>query len=109
MGTQETERVVQHHIDALKAGDLDDVMSDYAADAVIIAGDSVMEGDGIRSLFEGAIASGVFASVEVTAQKAHGEVSFLAFTIPGVIPYGCDTFVVRDGKIVAQTNGIHAG
>ncbi|BCQ06833.1 hypothetical protein JMUB5695_00245 [Mycobacterium heckeshornense] len=50
--TRTPREVFAHHARALAAGDLDEIVADYADDAVLITPDGVMRGkDGIRAAF----------------------------------------------------------
>jgi len=101
-----TESVVKHHIQALADGDLEETMNDYAQDCVFIANGRVVEGkDGIRQIFQGALANGPFA-VSLKDELYSGTAGFITWEVPGVISLGTDTFVVEDELIVLQTNAI---
>jgi hypothetical protein len=41
------------------------------------------------------------------AQDIHGEVAYVACTMGDAVPFGTDTFIIRDGKIAVQTLGIY--
>ena len=50
--TRTPEEVFAHHVQALGAGDLDEIVADYADDAVFISPTGVKRGkDGIRQAF----------------------------------------------------------
>jgi ketosteroid isomerase-like protein len=98
-----TESIVEHHLGALQAGDVDEVMKDYADDAVMItAGMGVAEGtEALRTAFS-MIPEGMFAGFEITEMVVAGETAMVNWTTDS-LSFGTDTFVVRDGKIMAQT------
>lgn len=106
---QSTEEVLQHHLEAFGAGDVDGILSDYAEDAVVINENGVMKGhDEIRPLFDAFVEEfgkpGM--SFEMVDQKVEGEVAFIVWkaeTADRTYDYATDTFVVRDGKIAYQT------
>ena len=101
-----TQSVIEHHIQALAEGNLDEIMADYSVDCVFIANDNCIVGtDGIRTVFQGAVANGGFA---VTMQHAiyHDEAAYITWTVPGVISLGTDTFIVKGDAIVLQTNAM---
>ena len=101
------EQVMQHHVDAIKAYDVDAIMLDYADDAVAITQNGVYIGkDNIRKLMES------LAPIREHLAKLDNTPEFLD---KGVVlehyisnrgtpdeSRGKDLFVVRDGKIVFQ-------
>jgi ketosteroid isomerase-like protein len=100
----ETEAVVEHHMAALQAGDIDTVMEDYTDESVFIINlGGVFTGkDAIRPFFE---AAGQPAGFTRTSAHVAGDTFYVTWTADG-IAFGTDTLVVRDGKIVAQTVAI---
>jgi hypothetical protein len=98
------------HWQAFKVGDLDAIMADYAKDAVLITPEGTLKGQTqIRSLFTRIFAS-MFppdkTELNLTRQVVEGEIAYILWS--GSSPYynallGTDTFVIRNGKIVAQT------
>ena len=101
-----TESVIEHHLQALADGDLEQTMLDYADDCVFIGSGGVILGKaGVREVFQGALANGPFA-VNLKAQYCHGSSGFITWDVPGVISLGTDTFVVENDLIVMQTNAV---
>lgn len=102
MPTDETKVVLDHHMAALEAGDLDDIMADYTEDSVFISnlGGVVTGLEALRGVF--AMTAGNMPAVEFVVEHVEGEMAFVVWKAEG-IPLGTDTFVVRDGKIAAQT------
>jgi ketosteroid isomerase-like protein len=98
-----TESIVEHHLEALLAGDVDEVMKDYADDAVLItAGMGLAEGtEALRTAFS-MIPTEMFSGFEVTEQVVSGDTAMVNWK-SDALSFGTDTFVVRDGRIVAQT------
>ena len=84
-------------------------MADYA-DAVLITPDGALKGHApIRSLFAQIFAN-TFppdkTSLNLSKQVVDGEIAYLLWSGSSPyynIPFATDTFVIRDGKIVAQT------
>jgi len=101
MSADETRAVVERHMTALQSGDIDLVMEDYTDESVFIINlGGVFKGRAaIRPFFE---ASGSMPGFVETAAYAEGDAYFVTWTAEG-IDLGCDTIVVRDGKIVLQT------
>ena len=106
MPTDETKAVLDHHMAALDSDDLDDLMSDYTEDSVFISNlGGVIKGlEAIRGVF--AMTSGGMAGFEAGVEHVDGEIGFVTWKADG-IALGTDTFVVRDGKIAAQTVVLH--
>jgi len=51
-----TEDTFNHHLAAVNTGDIDAIMADYHANAVLIVGGAIFEGeDAIRAFFEGVL------------------------------------------------------
>jgi ketosteroid isomerase-like protein len=108
--------VVEHHLEALQAADLDATLADYAEDAIVITNGTVFEGhDGLRSLFGPALEA-MFAPAEssftldsLTAKDGYAMIEWHMEFPGGTVTFGTDTFVVRDGKIVFQTGAAQMG
>lgn len=99
--------VFAHHGRALLAGDLDDLVADYAADAVVRRPGAVHRGrDQVRAFFAGLLAELPAARWEAVSTAIDGEVVFHEWTATSArhhVPDGIDTLVVRDGLIRVQT------
>ena len=99
--------VFQHHAEALGAGDLDEIVADYADDAVFITPAGVLRGkDGIRSEFTQLLADVPNAAWSLKTQTYSGDLLFLEWAADAAqtrVDDGIDTFVFRDGLIRAQT------
>jgi hypothetical protein len=107
MEARTPEEIFRHHADALTKADIDEIVADYADDAVLVTPDQVWRGkSGVREGFEvllGLVPGAdwdapvaVFADdlllIEWTARSARND-----------LVGGVDTFVFRDGLIRAQT------
>jgi len=105
--TRTPEEVFQHHAQALGAGDLEEIVADYADDAVVISPAGVKRGqDGVRETFIQLLADVPDAAWELKTQIYEGDVLFLewaADTAATRVEDGIDTFVFRDGSIRVQT------
>ena len=101
------EEVFQHHAQALGAGDLDEIVADYADDAVFITPAGVLRGkDGIRAAFTQLLADVPDAAWELRTQIYEGDVLFLEWAADAAkarVEDGIDTFIFRDGLIRLQT------
>lgn len=102
--------VYNHHAAAFAAGDVEGALSDYAADAVLVTGDGPIRGhEALRGAFTQMFAT-VFKpgtyDMTVEAKYVEGDVVFMVWHASCAtvdISLGAETYVIRDGKIVAQT------
>lgn len=104
-----TESVLNHHLEAFVDGDIEELMDDYADDAVFVSEGTTLRGrDEIRELFEGMLAefsdpSVSFTLDEQTVVDGYAYIRWHAETPDNEYEFASDTLVVRDGEIVAQT------
>src|SRR5262245_38281662 len=104
-----TKDVLDHHLKAFDEGDLNEILSDYAPDVVLFTKDGALKGiDRIKPWFEALIAE--FGKPEATfnmiQQLVEGDYAYIlwtAETADKVYEVATDTFVIRQGKIVAQS------
>jgi len=104
-----TKDVLEHHSKALRGDNLDAVLADYSSNAVLFTKDGAFKGlDAIRPVF--AAISSEFGKpgtkVNRTQQLIDGDYAYILWTgetADNVYEMATDTFVVRDGKIVAQS------
>src|SRR5690348_11704702 len=93
--------VLRHHLEALAAGDVEAIVSDYADDAIVISGQHTVRGlDGVRLMFKAVADNPPKIDIDVTTVE--GDVGYITWH-SDTASFGTDTFVVRDGKIVYQT------
>ncbi len=101
------QEVFAHHVEALGAGDLDEIVADYAEDAVFITPAGVLRGlGGIRTAFTQLLADVPDADWTLKTQIYEGDVLFLEWAADAGATFaddGIDTFVFRDGLIRVQT------
>jgi len=101
--------VVDNHLKCFGEGDLRGILSDYAPGAVLFTPDGPLAGEeAIKPLFQGMIAEfgKPGATFRMKQQSVRGDYAYIlwtAETADNVYEVGTDTFVVRDGKIVAQS------
>jgi ketosteroid isomerase-like protein len=104
-----TKDVLDHHLKCFGEGDLTGILSDYAPGAVLFTPDGPLRGsDAIRPLFRAMFAEfgKPGAAFSMKRQVVEGDYAYIlwsAETADNVYEVGTDTFVVRDGKIVAQS------
>ncbi len=110
MSSEQTERVLMHHLQAFGEGDVEAIMEDYTDESVIITPDGPLNGsDEIRPLFEHFFDNVLppdSTSFDMQQQVIHGEVAYILWSAASDshdVPLGTDTFVIRDGKILVQT------
>ena len=104
-----TKDVLNNHLKCFDEGDLNCILSDYAAGAVMFTPDGPLRGaDAIRPLFQALIAEfkKPGASFTMKQQCVEGDYAYIVWTAEtadNMYELATDTFVVRDGKIVAQS------
>ncbi len=104
-----TREVLDNHLMCFGKGDLNGILSDYAPMAILFTPAGPLVGvDAIRLLFEGLIAE--FAkpssSFEMKHQSIEGEYAYILWTAETAenrYDLATDTFVEREGKIIAQS------
>ena len=101
------QEVFAHHVEALGAGDLEEIVADYAEDAVLITPAGVARGrGGIRTVFTQLLSDVPDADWTLKTQIYEGDVLFLEWAADAGATFaddGIDTFVFRDGLIRVQT------
>jgi ketosteroid isomerase-like protein len=101
------QEVFAHHAQALGAGDLDEIVADYAQDAVFISPAGVLRGhEGIRAAFTRLLADVPSAQWDLKTQLYEDDVLFLEWTADAGatrVDDGIDTFVFSGGLIRVQT------
>lgn len=107
-----TASVLDHHLEAFGEQDRDETMADYAEDAVVITHGEVYRGhEEIGDWFEEELFAefsqeGVeFSLEERTVEGEYAYIVWNADTPDNTYEFATDTFVIRDGEIVAQTLG----
>jgi ketosteroid isomerase-like protein len=104
-----TKDVLHHHLKCFGEGDLKGILSDYAPGAILFTPDGPLTGaDAIRPLFQALIEEfgkpgATFSMKRQFVDREYAYILWAAETADNVYEVGTDTFVVRDGKIVAQS------
>jgi len=101
------EQIVEHHMAAGNSRNLDEIMRDYADDAILIAPDGVNKGkQAILAAFQQLMTQEPASVIIPTRKVFEGNVGYIVWTMnagqPNVV-HGSDTFIIRDGKIAVQT------
>jgi len=101
-----THDVLVHHINAFGEG-IESIMSDYADDSVLFTNDGPLVGHAaIRGFFHSFLTNSppeLLKAMTLLSQHVHGEIAYIHWNADPFIRFASDTFVIRDGKIVAQT------
>ena len=104
-----TSDVVNHHLKCFGERDLDGVLADYSSDAVLFIPDGPLKGlASIKPFFRALVAefSKPGATFRMRQQYADGDYAYIlwsAETADNTYQTASDTFIVRNGKIVAQS------
>lgn len=104
-----TRNVLDNHLKCFSARDLAGILSDYAPDATFFTPQGALKGaDAIKPFFEKMLAEfarpgAAFAMKQVSVEGDYAYIRWSAQTADNVYELGTDTFVVRDGKIIAQS------
>lgn len=100
------EEVFAHHGGSLGAEDLEEIVADYADDAILVVQKKVYRGkDGAREVFTQLLSDVPQASWELDKTFAD-DVLYLEWKATGggrKVEDGIDTFIFRDGMIRVQT------
>ncbi|WP_254535338.1 nuclear transport factor 2 family protein [Halomarina litorea] len=106
-----TESVLDHHLRAFGAQDMEENLKDYDEDSVLITHDSVFRGiDEITGAFEAFFEEFDDPETELTVDRKviEGDVAYITWharTPENDYEFATDTFLVRDGTIEVQTLG----
>jgi hypothetical protein len=105
--TRSPQDVFNHHVQALGAEDLDEIVADFSDDAMLITPAGVLRGkDSIRQAFAGVLGEIPQATWDLKTTIFEDDILFLEWGAEGGgnrIEDGIDTFVFRDGLIRVQT------
>ena len=109
MKVMSTSEVLDRHLKMFAEHDVDGILADYTADAVLFTASGPLKGPvAIRPLFEGLISEFQKPGTSFTMQQrfVEGDHAFMLWTgetADNSYEFATDTFVVRNGKIVAQS------
>jgi uncharacterized protein (TIGR02246 family) len=107
MAGRTPQEIFGHHAEALIAGDIEGIVSDYAEDAVFITPGGVKRGrDGVREGFVKLLEDLPNAQWDVPTQIFEDDALFIEWTADSErtrADDGVDTFLFRDGLIRLQT------
>jgi ketosteroid isomerase-like protein len=104
-----TNDVLNHHLSSFAERDVDGVLADYSPDAVLFTPAGPLKGpDAIRLVFETLVAEfakpgSSFTMLQRFIEGDYVYIIWTAETADNSYEFATDTFVVRNGKIVAQS------
>ena len=102
-----TESVLDHHLGAFVSKDLDQLLSDFTEESVLIGRDATYKGlDAIRGFFAPFLESftpEMIDAFNMQRQDIQGEYAYIVWDIGDIAPLGTDTFHIVDGKIMMQS------
>ena len=104
-----TKEVLEHHLKSFGNGDLDGLLSDYATNSILfLPNGPLKQSDAIRQFFRALFAEFAKpgAKFSLNQQSVDGDYAYIVWTAEtadNLYELATDTFVVRDGKIVAQS------
>jgi len=104
-----TQTVLDHHLAAFDSGDMSNILSDYAPNAVLITRDGQFRGHRQIKPVLRRLLNDVFSTCttfKMAQQVVEGDVAFIVWSAESkkfLVPLATDTYLVRDGKIVVQT------
>jgi len=104
-----TSDVLDHHLKCFGEGDVDGILADYSPDAVLFMPSGPIKGpDAMKPLFQALVAEfrKPGSSFAMRQRSIEGDCAYIlwsAETADNSYELATDTFVVRNGKIVAQS------
>ena len=109
MGIASTSDVLDRHLKAFADFDLDGILADYAADAILFTPKGPLKGPtAVKPLFQALFSEfrKPGSSFAMQHKWIEGDYAYILWTGESgdnTYEYATDTFVVRDGRIVAQS------
>jgi len=104
-----TKQIVEQHLRSFGEHDLEGVLADYATDAILfVPGEPIRGHDAMKTFFQTMIAEfakpgATFSLQQQWFQGDYGYILWSAETADNSYEVATDTFVVQNGKIVAQS------
>ena len=104
-----TKEVIDRHLKSFGEHDLKGILSDYAPGAVLFTPEGSLNGvDALRPFFQTLLAEfgkpgATFNLKQQAIEGDYGYIVWTAETADNIYALGTDTFVVQNGKIVAQS------
>jgi ketosteroid isomerase-like protein len=105
---KQTEAILIHHLQAIN---VEEILGDYTENSILFTANGPIRGlAGLRAFFEGFFGHtppGFAAAYKMVRQDVIGEIAYIVWKAEPFVLLASDTFVVRDGKIMAQTFAIY--
>lgn len=103
-----TKEVLMHHLTAFGNNNLDGIMLDYSAQSTLLTDKGAITGlDTIRQFFEEMFAliptGSHFEMKQLTISNNVAHIIWVSKSATAYIPFGTDTFVIENGKIIMHT------
>ena len=104
-----TDKLISHHLEAFKNGDIDELMLDYTATSVLITPQRILSNfNEITALFSKFLTDVLppGCDFELSKKIINGNIAYLIWAAESDnyrIPFGTDTYILKDGKIDTQT------
>jgi ketosteroid isomerase-like protein len=104
-----TKDILEHHLECFGKGNLHGILADYSADALLLIPTGPLKGlDALRSFFQAMFAEFAKpgASFTMLQQHVEGDYAYILWSAESAdnrYDFATDTFVMRNGKIVAQS------
>jgi ketosteroid isomerase-like protein len=104
-----TKDVLDHRLKCFAEGDLDGILADYSTDALLFMPTGLIKGvDAITPVFQHIVSEFTkpgtqFALQQRCVEADYAYIRWNAETADNMYDAGTDTFVVRNGKIVAHS------
>jgi ketosteroid isomerase-like protein len=109
----DTEATLARHVEAVMSGDVDAVLKNFIEDSVVFTPEGTSRGlAAIRSDTEAFFKNTppeLLQAIEVVRQDIVGEVAYLLWKAEPYVHLATETYVVRGGKIMAQTFAVLGG
>ncbi len=107
--TRETTEILDRQNLYFVKGDVDELMKDFSEQAMLFTPDGVLEGiDSIKKFYTD-VTTNVLppgSDFKISRQEVRGQTAYIVWSAESKnyrFPLGTDTFVMKDGKIIAQT------
>lgn len=111
--TRATKATLDRHMAAFGARDVDKILEDFTEESVIFGPEGPARGlAALRRFFVHELAAftpEIVASFKVLRLDIDGEVGYMTFSGGPSLPFGTDTYIVRDGKIAIETTAAYTG
>jgi ketosteroid isomerase-like protein len=108
----DTETVVRGHLKAfIEQHGVDAIVRDYATEVCLLSeGRAYCGKSAVREFFVDFLAAlppGAIEQFTLRSLRVQGDLAYITWSAGDSLPLGTDTFLVREGRIVAQTVAIH--